>query len=93
MCVFIRPASEPESHSKTTCWINTAALSRLAYLAEAHLLLADGALVREVLEGGGQVPARLHRLQHVSGAESVALHRQQALEHGRLLTHNSLWHL
>lgn len=50
-------------------------------LAEGHLLLADGAVVREVFESRRDVSARLNRLQHICGGERAALLTQDDAEH------------
>lgn len=50
-------------------------------LTEGHLLLADGAVVREVFESRWDVSARLNRLQHICGGESAALLTQDDGEH------------
>lgn len=50
-------------------------------LTEGHLLLADGAVVREVFESRWDVSARLNCLQHICGGESAALLTQDDGEH------------
>lgn len=52
-----------------------------ADLTEGHLLLADGADMRQVFESRRDVSARLNGLQHICGGESAALLTQNDAEH------------
>lgn len=59
-------------------------------LTEGHLLLADGAVVREVFESRRDVSARLNRLQHICRGESAALLTQDDAEHLGFLVPDAL---